>query len=486
LSRHGIDAGCARYARLGVRFATTWPEGRICRRCYQRATRIHGTCPGCDTRRLLPGLLDDAPACTDCAGIPKDFHCTRCGRENEPVRIGLCAHCCLVDDLTGLFDNGAGEIAPHLQPLFHALTAQQHARSAKIWLITNPEAVALIRALARGEAPLDHATFTEHPSPARVAFLRELCIEHGLLSPVHLDIERFESWLAHKSELAHPADGRLVVQYGRWVHLNRMNHLAEIGQLKKGTFLSAKQSTTVALEFLAYLRERHTEPADCCQADIDDWLSGGPTTRSLARGFIHWAMKHGHLAAIKIPYRIAKSTPVITQQQRLTLIRQLLVPAAALRPLEQTAALLLLLYGQPSARIARMRLDQLRIDDGIGIRFANDYLPVPEPFASVVRAHLADLPNMNTSAHRDNGWLFPGRQPGTPIHQNTLKILLRNAGIDLRGAKNAALRELVLQMPAPIVADSFNYSYTVTEQHRRNAGAQFIDYITKRPHPPEN
>ena len=204
------------------------------------------------------------------------------------------------------------------------------------------------------DAPLDHATFTEHPSPARVAFLRELCIEHGLLSPVHLDIERFESWLAHKSELAHPADGRLVVQYGRWVHLNRMNHLAEIGQLKKGTFLSAKQSTTVALEFLAYLRERHTEPADCCQADIDDWLSGGPTTRSLARGFIHWAMKHGHLAAIKIPYRIAKSTPVITQQQRLTLIRQLLVPAAALRPLEQTAALLLLLYGQPSARIARI------------------------------------------------------------------------------------------------------------------------------------
>jgi len=32
-------------------------------------------------------------------------------------------------------------------------------------------------------------------------------------------------------------------------------------------------------------------------------------------------------------------------------------------------------------------------------------------------------------------------------------------------------------MPAPIVADSFNYSYTVAEQHRRNAGAQFIDYL---------
>jgi hypothetical protein len=35
-------------------------------------------------------------------------------------------------------------------------------------------------------------------------------------------------------------------------------------------------------------------------------------------------------------------------------------------------------------------------------------------------------------------------------------------------------------MPAPIVADSLNYSYTVTELHRRNAGAQFADYVAQR------
>ena len=175
---------------------------------------------------------------------------------------------------------------------------------------------------------------------------------------------------------------------------------------------------------------------------------------------------------------------MITQQQRLAHIQRLLDPATPLRPLEQTAALLLMLYGQPLARIARMRLDQLRINDaGITIRFTNDPLRIPEPFASVARAHIEDLPNLNTSAHRDNAWLFPGGRPGQPIHQSTLMNLLRDAGIDLRGAKNAALRELVLQMPAPIVADSFNYSYTVTEQHRRNAGAQFIGYIAKRPHP---
>lgn len=104
---HGI---CARCQRMGVKFATTWPEGRICRRCYQRATRIHGECRSCGTTRLLPGLIEGSPACVDCTEIPKDFHCTRCGREDEPVRRGLCAHCCLTDDLTALLAVMSGQV----------------------------------------------------------------------------------------------------------------------------------------------------------------------------------------------------------------------------------------------------------------------------------------------------------------------------------------------------------------------------------------
>ena len=481
MSRPRNTAPCARCHQTEVRFATTWPEGRICRRCYQRATRIHGTCPGCHTGRLLPGLIDGTPICSDCAGIPKDFHCNRCGREDEPVRSGLCAHCCLTDDLTHLFDNGKGRIAEHLEPLFDALTKQRHARSARIWLTTNPDATTLIRALARNDLPLEHATFTNHPNPTKVAYLRELCIEHGLLEPVHLDIERFQAWLRSKTAAAHPADGRLINQYARWTHLNRMHHLAEAGQLKKGTFLSAKQSTTVALDFLAHLRQNSTAPADCSQADIDSWLTGGPTTRSLARAFIRWATQNGHLPALEIPYRVAKTTPLITQQQRFEHLQRLVDPATPLRPLERTAALLLLLYGQPLTRIARMQLDQIHTTQSATIVcFTRDRLKIPDPFAAIFRAHLQQLPNLNTAAHRDNTWLFPGNQPGQHIHQNTLMNLLRDAGIDLRGAKNAALRELVLQMPAAVVADSFNYSYKITEQHRTTAGAQFIDYLAKR------
>ncbi len=74
-------------------------------------------------------------------------------------------------------------------------------------------------------------------------------------------------------------------------------------------------------------------------------------------------MKHGHLATIEIPYRLAKTTPpVITQQQRLAHIQQLINSAPALRPLERTAALLLLLYGQPLANLIRLNVYTIDVD----------------------------------------------------------------------------------------------------------------------------
>lgn len=481
MSRPRSRAECVRCGRTGVRLATTWPEGRICRRCYQRATRIHGPCPGCSDDRLLPGLLAGEPCCVDCAGIPKDFHCSRCGREDEPVRTGLCAHCCLTDDLADLFTDPTGHISPTLLPLFTTLTQQAHARSARVWLIINPHATTLIRDLAQGVVPLEHATFTEHRHPSKVAFLRELCIEHGLLESVHLDIERFQTWLDDKLAGADPDDARLLKQYARWVHLNRMHHLATTGQLKKGTFLSAKQSTTVALEFLHHIRDRGHSPATCTQADIDDWLATGPTTRCLARGFVRWAISHRHLPPLEFPYRVAKTEPIITQQQRLDHITRLLSPTTELDPDERAAALLLLLYGQPLVRIARIRLQQLTATETvITIAFTDDALTIPPPFDQAIREHLTALPNQTTSVHRDNQWLFPGGGPGQHLHQGTLMNKLRDAGIDLRGARNASLRALVLELPAPVVADSLNYSYQVTDKHRQNAGATFMNYADIR------
>jgi hypothetical protein len=187
--------------------------------------------------RLLPGLLEGASACTDCTGIPSHFRCTRCGREDEPVRTGFCAHCCLADDLTTLLDDGTGTIAAPLRPLFTALTSQKNARNARIWLTVNPQAEQLLRDIAQGRVPLTHETFRDHPSASKVAFLRALCIEHQLLEPVNLDIEGFHTWLQTKIGVLPGQDALLIRQYARWTHLHRMRHLESTGALKKGTFL---------------------------------------------------------------------------------------------------------------------------------------------------------------------------------------------------------------------------------------------------------
>lgn len=432
------------------------------------------------TTRLLAGLIDGQPACVDCAGIPKDFHCVSCGREDEPVRRGTCAHCCITDDLTLLLDDGTGQISPPLLPIFAAMTTQQHARSASVWLIVNSDVPILLRALANGTAPLEHSTFTEHPRRRKVQFLRDLFVEHGVLPRYNRDIERFTTWLDEKLATATPEQSTLIRQYARWIHLNRMHHLAEIGTLKPGTLLAARQSTSTALEFLRFIQIRNTAIAACSQHDIDAWLAGGPTTRSLARGFIRWATKNGHILPVEAPYRVAKATLIISQTQRLDLLRHV-VDGRELDPAARAAAILFLLLGQPITRIATMTIDQLDIDaEHVTVRITDNSIAIPAPFDEILRLHLAELPHQTTSAHSVDRWLFPGAQPGRHVNQNALMTKLRRAGIDLQGAKNATIRALVIDMPAPIVAVALGYSYPTADRHRRDAGATFIDYIGKR------
>lgn len=180
-------------------------------------------------------------------------------------------------------EDGTGNIAASLRPLFAALTSQKHARSARVWLSVNRHAEQLLQDIARGRAPLAHETFRDHPAPQKVAFLRRLCHEHRLLEPVNLDIERFQDWFEAKAAGLPAGDARLIRQYARWIHLNRMRDLDRRGAFKKGTFLAAKQSTTMASGFLSHLRARGTKPARVpCSWPLSQVISSHPSGRRLA------------------------------------------------------------------------------------------------------------------------------------------------------------------------------------------------------------
>lgn len=128
---------------------------------------------------------------------------------------------------------------------------------------------------------------------------------------------------------------------------------------------------------------------------------------------------------------------------------------------------LLLLYAQPVVKIAAMKsTDVILTPDGPRLSLGEEHpAPVPEPFASLLAKHLASRPNMRTGSSAGSEWLFPGYRPGRHIHPNTLMERLRELGIDLLGARNASLRALVKEVPAPLVAEMLGYSYQVTQKH---------------------
>ena len=55
-------------------------------------------------------------------------------------------------------------------------------------------------------------------------------------------------------------------------------------------------------------------------------------------------------------------------------------------------------------------------------------------------------------------------------------IQLRNHGLPLRTARISALRQLVLQVPAPVIADALGFHHTTTTRQHINAGAPWSHY----------
>jgi hypothetical protein len=77
-------------------------------------------------------------------------------------------------------------------------------------------------------------------------------------------------------------------------------------------------------------------------------------------------------------------------------------------------------------------------------------------------------------------WLFPGRHPGQPLAYKTLHQRLHRLGFPLKQARVSALRELVLQVPAPVIADALGFHQKSTARQVANAGGTWNRYPAGR------
>lgn len=160
----------------------------------------------------------------------------------------------------------------------------------------------------------------------------------------------------------------------------------------------------------------------------------------------------------------------MTRHRRITLLGAILTGQAP--PLQdRVAACLMLLYAQPASRLARLTADDITRDDkgGVFIRPGDPPAPVPGPFATMLLRLAAKSPGTAR-------WLFPGRWPRHPANPAWLLERISDLGIPGGAGRAAALRQLVLQAPAPVTAKALGYHDATTTRVLAEAGGTWNSY----------
>ena len=468
---------CARCGRaIGTGWAH-WPEGYLCMTCRTHALETYGPCAGCGADRLTPGIaLGGARLCTDCAGGLGDFTCGACGREGIRYRRGACGNCVLAERLAVLLDDGTGRIRPELAPFAAAFCQMRRPRGGITWL-GRPHVQKMLRTLADPGTPVTHETLNGMSPWRSVAYLRDLLMLHSVLPPADRNLTLFERWLDETlAGISRPGHRQVVERFASWHVRRRLRGFADPGPVTSRQTQQARSEVILAIAFLAWLHGRARTLAVCRQADVDAWYAGGYTARRMTHAFLRWAMSSKLLPPVTVPHQDTANPAPISQRQRLDLLQRLLTDEET-DLLTRVAAVLMLLYAQPLTRILRLTLGDVLHDDGeVTIRLGEPPAPVPEPFASLLLRHAGQRLNLTTATNAGARWLFPGRRGGQPMTPDTIGRRLRLAGIPARGGRSAALRQLVLQAPAPVIAAMLGYSHEGTAQVAAEVGSPWSRY----------
>jgi hypothetical protein len=161
----------------------------------------------------------------------------------------------------------------------------------------------------------------------------------------------------------------------------------------------------------------------------------------------------------------------------------------------RVAAGLLLLFAQPLTRIVKLTLDDVICsphdhgqdngqdagqDNGqdVYLRLGNPPTPVPQPLAGLLIELVGACANMNIASNPGSNWLFPGGRAGQPLTPGALRQQFQALGLPTIPARTAALSQLVLQAPAPVIAAALGYCDSTAESHRLAAGGTWSRYST--------
>ncbi|WP_234534624.1 hypothetical protein [Streptomyces shenzhenensis] len=309
-------------------------------------------------------------------------------------------------------------------------------------------------------------------------------MDSGVLPRVDRQLMLYQRWPTERlATVEDPEHRRHLQHFALWHQMRRLRSKAENGQLGCSQANQAKQEITQTRAFLTWLAVRGRTVEHCQQADLDAWHTEKPATRRPAQTFLRWCMKTSRMPRLTLPPQVVNQDQApLHQHRRLAILRRALNDDSL--PLRtRVAAALVLLYAQPVACIVRLTVDDV-LDDGatIAVRLGDPPSPLPEPVADLMRAYIRSCRHLPYASSRSSQWLFPGRQPGQPMNPVSLQVHLRKIGVPPQRGRTSAIRQLVLQAPAPVIAKALGYHDKTATRLVTEAGGTWARYAPRRPH----
>jgi hypothetical protein len=344
-----------------------------------------------------------------------------------------------------------------------------------LWLHTSA-ARQMLAGIGQAEQPPTHRTLDGYqPSRAR-EHLRKVLTVGGILAPRDEHLAGLERWITGiLARVGDPAERRIVRSFATWHYLRRLRQKSERRYITAGQAGRARAGISNAVKLITWLHDHDRSLAGCTQREVDRWLAESPTTHRHAQAFLSWTSQHGHTHELEIPLpeRNDKITRIDDDERWETVRRLLHDNTLALQ--DRVAGLLMLLYGQPLSRIARLRRDQLvETPAGVQLLLGDKPVDLPSPLEDLVRELAGNHHGHAVVGHTDeHPWLFPGGAPGHPISDSWLGARLRSLGVHGRAGRNTTLIDLAAQLPPTVLARMLGiHIITATAWSERAAGSR--------------
>lgn len=448
-------------------------------RCHDCQTRPARRCGRCGqlapiARRAIGALPD---LCNACHRFPVAL-CCDCGDTKPTWAAGRCATCALNDKLTDILGDHQSRQARGLDGLYRAL-ADAAAPAAVLGWLRHSDAAVVLAAMSSGAEPFELATLDRLAYTGSRRFLERLLIASGAVAPRDSRLAWLEAWTEQLlAATGHEGHRRALHGFARWVVLRRLRDRPNDRPVTANEADGAKRRLKIAHDFLGYLAVHAVDLGDCDQTDVDRWLDSRPAPADELRPFLAWLATQRLTGRLHVPpHPSSVPRPVATDT---ALARRVLHEPGLAIP-DRVAAALVVLFAQPLARIARLQVTDVLLDDGtVRLRLADSPIELPSPLDEHVRQLLSVRRPRVAADIADHGWLFPGGAPGQPINPGGLSRRLRRIGVQPSAHRHSALVQLCAQLPAAVVSDLIGVSVQTAQRWAEIAGRPWADYIAAR------